>query len=86
MQKWNNPEPGAAPDDRRTGTLAHGLGPIPGVSGEPDIGTHDAMYPCMRTQWWKLGRPALVGFVVGLVVTGGLAFVAPHPVEVVQGH
>ena len=32
----------------------------------------------MTTQWWKLGRPALVGFVVGLVVAGGLAFVAPH--------
>jgi len=32
----------------------------------------------MRAEWRKLGRPALVGFVVGLVVIGGLAYVAPR--------
>lgn len=31
----------------------------------------------METQWKKLGRPALVGFVLGLFVTTGLAYVAP---------
>ncbi|HEX4335696.1 MAG TPA: hypothetical protein VH062_07250 [Polyangiaceae bacterium] len=32
----------------------------------------------MKTEWRKLGRPALVGFVVGLVVIGGLAALVPH--------
>jgi hypothetical protein len=30
----------------------------------------------MRTWWRKIGRPALLGFMVGLVVMGGLAYVA----------
>jgi hypothetical protein len=31
----------------------------------------------MDSQWKRLGRPALVGFVVGLFVMTGLAYVAP---------
>jgi hypothetical protein len=32
---------------------------------------------CMDSQWKKVGRPALVGFVLGLFVMTGLAYVAP---------
>jgi hypothetical protein len=31
----------------------------------------------MDTWWRKLGRPALLGFTVGLFVMTGLAYVAP---------
>jgi hypothetical protein len=31
----------------------------------------------MESQWKKVGRPALMGFVLGLFVTTGLAYIAP---------
>jgi len=41
-------------------------------------GTGHAFVASMDSQWKKLGRPALVGFVVGLFVMTGLAYVAPR--------
>ena len=41
-------------------------------------GMWSAKIPCMERQWWNLGRPALMGFFVGLIVTAGIAWAVPH--------
>jgi hypothetical protein len=61
-----------------TGTLAQWGARISDVCRDWWDGMAGAMIRCMERQWWNLGRPALVGFFVGLLVTAGLAYVAPH--------
>lgn len=63
---------------RRIWHMAHSAHPIFGVFGPWPLGILCALVCGMESQWKSLARPALVGFVVGLLVMTGLSYVAPQ--------